>query len=144
MVGRSVNRADGLRRAAVPSRAGGLPSASAAAASRSSSSTAAPARARSTGGEIAERLAPRYRTVVFDLRGHGRSSREGEEFGVVRFGLDTLHVLRALGLERAVLVGFSVGGNTLLACSPATRARRSHSSRSGRRPAATPRACRRS
>jgi pimeloyl-ACP methyl ester carboxylesterase len=64
--------------------------------------------------EIAERLAPRYRTVVLDLRGHGRSSHEGEEFGVVRFGLDTLHVLRALGLERAVLAGFSVGGNTLL------------------------------
>ena len=66
-------------------------------------------------GEIAERLAPRYRTVVLDLRGHGSSSHEGEDFGVVRFGLDTLHVLRALGLERAVLVGFSVGGNTLLA-----------------------------
>ena len=66
-------------------------------------------------GDIAERLAPRYRTVVLDLRGHGRSSHAGEEFGVVRFGLDTLHVLRALGLERAVLVGFSVGGNTLLA-----------------------------
>ena len=65
-------------------------------------------------GEIADRLAHRYRTVVFDLRGHGRSSHEGEEFGVVRFGLDTVHVLRALGLERAVLVGFSVGGNTLL------------------------------
>jgi 3-oxoadipate enol-lactonase len=64
--------------------------------------------------EIAGRLAPRYRTVVLDLRGHGRSSHEGEEFGVVRFGLDTLHVLRALGLGRAVLVGFSVGGNTLL------------------------------
>ena len=66
-------------------------------------------------GAIAERLAPRYRTVVVDLRGHGSSPHEGEEFGIVRFGLDTLHVLRALGLERAVLVGFSVGGNTLLA-----------------------------
>ena len=66
-------------------------------------------------GEIAERLAPCYRTVVLDLRGHGSSPHEGEDFGVVRFGLDTLHVLRALGLGRAVLVGFSVGGNTLLA-----------------------------
>jgi pimeloyl-ACP methyl ester carboxylesterase len=65
-------------------------------------------------GEIAGRLAPRYRTVVVDLRGHGRSYHGGDDFGIVRFGLDTLHVLRALGLERAVLVGFSVGGNTLL------------------------------
>lgn len=65
-------------------------------------------------GAIADRLASRYRTVVLDLRGHGRSPHAGDAFGIVRFGLDTLHVLRALGLERAVLVGFSVGGNTLL------------------------------
>jgi len=65
-------------------------------------------------GGIAGRLADRYRTVVFDLRGHGSSPHEGAEFGIVRFGLDTLHVLRALGLPRAVLVGFSVGGNSLL------------------------------
>jgi pimeloyl-ACP methyl ester carboxylesterase len=65
-------------------------------------------------GEIADRLASRYRTIVFDLRGHGRSPHEGAEFGIVRFGLDTLHVMRALGLARAALVGFSVGGNTLL------------------------------
>jgi pimeloyl-ACP methyl ester carboxylesterase len=65
-------------------------------------------------GAIADRLASRYRTIVPDRRGHGRSTHAGEEFGIVRFGLDTLHVLRALGLPRAVLVGFSVGGNTLL------------------------------
>ncbi len=65
-------------------------------------------------GAVAERLAPSYRTVVLDLRGHGRSSDESGALGVVRFGVDTLHVLRALGIPRAVLVGFSVGGNTLL------------------------------
>ena len=65
-------------------------------------------------GSIADRLAADYRTVVVDLRGHGRSTDDDRTLGVVRFGLDTLHVLRALGLGRAVLVGFSVGGNTLL------------------------------
>lgn len=65
-------------------------------------------------GPIAEHLARSHRTVVLDLRGHGRSSDDSRALGVVRFGLDALHVLRALGIPRAVLVGFSVGGNTLL------------------------------
>lgn len=65
-------------------------------------------------GAVADVLASRYRTVVIDLRGHGLSADDERTLGVVRFGLDVLHVLRALGLPRAVLVGFSVGGNTLL------------------------------
>src|SRR3990172_4201972 len=65
-------------------------------------------------GAVADVLASRYRTVVIDLRGHGLSADDERALGIVRFGLDVLHVLRALGLPRAVLVGFSVGGNTLL------------------------------
>ncbi len=34
--------------------------------------------------------------------------------GIDRFGLDLVHVMRAMGVPRAVLVGFSVGANTLL------------------------------
>jgi pimeloyl-ACP methyl ester carboxylesterase len=64
--------------------------------------------------EIANRLSSRYRTVVIDLRGHGRSVDGDGSLGLVRFGLDVRHVLSALGLRRAVLVGFSVGGNSLL------------------------------
>lgn len=55
-----------------------------------------------------------HRTITFDLRAHGGSSHDGNDFGMVRFGLDLVHVLRRLGLPRAVLVGFSVGGNTVL------------------------------
>jgi pimeloyl-ACP methyl ester carboxylesterase len=67
-------------------------------------------------GEIAERVARRgYRTIVPDLRGHGVSPNHEPELGVVRFGLDATHVLRAVGAPRAVHVGFSVGGNTFLA-----------------------------
>lgn len=65
-------------------------------------------------GAVAERFARRHRTLVLDLRGHGLSPDEHDAIGVVRFGLDVLHVLRGLGVPRAVLVGFSVGGNTLL------------------------------
>ena len=65
-------------------------------------------------GAIAARLAGRYRTVVVDLRGHGASPDPTRSIGITRFGLDLTHVLRSLGLGRAVLVGFSAGGNTLL------------------------------
>ena len=86
-----------------------------AAACRSSSCTAARARAPSTGAR--SRSGSRRATARSSSTSAATAARphEGEDFGVVRFGLDTLHVLRALGLERAVLVGFSVGGNTLLA-----------------------------
>ncbi len=65
-------------------------------------------------GSVAEHFSKRYRTLVPDLRGHGLSPDEASGIGVVRFGLDVVQVLRALGAPRAVLVGFSVGGNTLL------------------------------
>jgi 3-oxoadipate enol-lactonase len=63
---------------------------------------------------IAARLEDRFRTVLVDLRGHGESPDPTREVGITRSGLDLTHVLRALGLPRAVLVGFSYGGNTLL------------------------------
>jgi pimeloyl-ACP methyl ester carboxylesterase len=63
---------------------------------------------------IAARLEARYRTVLVDLRGHGESPDPTREVGITRSGLDLTHVLRALGIGRAVLVGFSYGGNTLL------------------------------
>jgi pimeloyl-ACP methyl ester carboxylesterase len=67
-------------------------------------------------GAAADHLSRRgYRTIVPDLRGHGVSLNQEPELGVVRFGLDSTHVLRALGVPRAVHVGFSVGGNTFLA-----------------------------
>jgi pimeloyl-ACP methyl ester carboxylesterase len=65
-------------------------------------------------GALAARLDDRFRTVLVDLRGHGGSPDPTREVGITRSGLDLTHVLRALGLPRAVLVGFSYGGNTLL------------------------------
>lgn len=65
-------------------------------------------------GPVLPELRSRYRVVTMDMRGHGRSSDPDVLLGVDRFGLDVVHVMRALGLPRAVLVGFSVGANTLL------------------------------
>jgi pimeloyl-ACP methyl ester carboxylesterase len=59
-------------------------------------------------------LAVRFRVVTFDLRGHGASTGFAEGIGTDRFGMDVLQVMRALGRSRVPMVGFSVGGNTLL------------------------------
>jgi len=65
-------------------------------------------------GAVIPQLRNQYRVVTMDMRGHGRSYDPDIELGIDRFGLDLVHVMRALGLPRAVLVGFSVGANTLL------------------------------
>jgi pimeloyl-ACP methyl ester carboxylesterase len=65
-------------------------------------------------GPVLPALRNRFRVVTMDIRGHGRSTDPEIELGIDRFGLDLVHVMRAMGLPRAVLVGFSVGANTLL------------------------------
>jgi pimeloyl-ACP methyl ester carboxylesterase len=64
-------------------------------------------------------LARRYRVVTFDPRGNGRSDRPTapEAYDEREFALDALAVLDATGTERAVVVGFSLGGprGTILA-----------------------------
>ncbi|MBI5088867.1 MAG: alpha/beta hydrolase [Actinobacteria bacterium] len=61
--------------------------------------------------EVAELLSPRHRVVTFDLRGHGRSSKDGP-FTANDYAADTLAVMDALGIERAHVVGTSFGGST--------------------------------
>lgn len=52
----------------------------------------------------------RYPTVVVDLRGHGRSSRPTDDFTVADMARDVLRLTRVLGIERAHIVGLSMGG----------------------------------
>lgn len=65
-------------------------------------------------GPVLPELRRRYRVVTMDMRGHGRSFDPEIRLGIDRFGLDLVHVMRSLGIPRAVLIGFSVGANTLL------------------------------
>lgn len=67
---------------------------------------------------ILPHLAPWFRVVTFDHRGHGRSRGFDEGIGADRFGLDLLQALRYLGIPSAAFVGFSVGANTLLRLVP--------------------------
>lgn len=57
-------------------------------------------------------LAARHRLVVWDCRGHGRSSapRERTQYGVRRSAQDLAGLLDHLGIERAHIGGLSMGG----------------------------------
>ena len=55
-----------------------------------------------------------HRVVAYDARGHGTSAPAGdpEEYGYDVLARDLLAVLDALGIERAVLAGASMGAHT--------------------------------
>jgi pimeloyl-ACP methyl ester carboxylesterase len=55
-------------------------------------------------------LRDRYRLTTFDNRGVGRSGTPGGPFGIADFAADTAALMDALGIERAHVVGSSMGG----------------------------------
>lgn len=55
-----------------------------------------------------------YRVLTLDSRGHGRSSRGRLPMTLEQLAADALDALDALGLRRAIPVGFSDGGNLAL------------------------------
>jgi pimeloyl-ACP methyl ester carboxylesterase len=68
------------------------------------------ANARFFDGLVAAGLAPRFRTVVPDLRGRGLSSQPATGYSMADHAKDVLGLCDALGLSRAVFVGHSFGG----------------------------------
>jgi pimeloyl-ACP methyl ester carboxylesterase len=59
-------------------------------------------------------LDARLRVVRPDLRGHGESSRPDFGYHFIHHAADMAAVLDAVGLERALVVGYSVGGGVAL------------------------------
>ena len=57
-----------------------------------------------------EPLAASYRVVMFDNRGTGETGEGAGPFTIERFAEDTAGFLRALGLEGADVLGWSMGG----------------------------------
>ena len=60
--------------------------------------------------ELIKRLQPRYRIVAVDIRNHGKSDKPRERFEIGRMADEVAGMLTAAGLERAAVVGFSMGG----------------------------------
>lgn len=59
---------------------------------------------------LAQALAPRYRCVAFDLRGHGHSDQPGA-YSMLHFVADLEAALAELQIRRPILVGHSLGGH---------------------------------
>jgi 3-oxoadipate enol-lactonase len=59
---------------------------------------------------IVERIAPRYRVVTWDLRGHGRSGAPAGPYTIPDLAGDLGVVLDTAGVDRAVILGHSAGG----------------------------------
>lgn len=63
---------------------------------------------------IAPGLARRYRVIVPDCRGHGRSSNPKMTYSFKELADDAAAFVRAMGHERAHIIGHSNGGNVAL------------------------------
>lgn len=54
-------------------------------------------------------LGRRYKVIVFDNRGMGRTTASPKEFSIEQFADDTAGLMGALGIKRANVVGYSMG-----------------------------------
>jgi len=62
----------------------------------------------------AEHFARRHRVVAVDLRGHGESDKPEGPYSIATFADDIAYLMERLGQGRAVAVGHSMGGITVL------------------------------
>ena len=60
-------------------------------------------------GNLVPALAPHYRVVVMDSRGHGRSSRDTRPYGYDLMASDVLALMDFLKIDKAGVVGWSDG-----------------------------------
>jgi len=60
--------------------------------------------------EVVPALADRYRVIVPDLRGHGATEAPAGPYETVDHAGDVIALLDRLGVERAAIVGLSMGG----------------------------------
>ena len=59
--------------------------------------------------EVIKELASKYQVIIFDNRGMGKTTASGKEFTIELFADDTRGLLDALGIERAHVLGWSLG-----------------------------------
>jgi pimeloyl-ACP methyl ester carboxylesterase len=58
-------------------------------------------------------LSKKYRVIAVDVRGHGLSDkpREPRSYGYANMGADVTRLMDHLGIERALLMGYSMGAS---------------------------------
>src|ERR1700730_16451022 len=62
----------------------------------------------------ADHFVRRHRVVSVDLRGHGESDKPPGPYPIAAYANDTAYIIEHLGLGKAVAVGHSMGGLTVL------------------------------
>ena len=60
-------------------------------------------------------LSRRYRTIIYDGRGTGRSGKPKDDYTVRQFAADGIELLKQLGITRCHAVGFAIGGQIVQA-----------------------------
>lgn len=65
-------------------------------------------------GQLIDMLATHYRVLAFDNRGAGRTDKPDQPYTVTQMAADTAGLMQALGIERAHIVGMSLGGRIAL------------------------------
>ena len=60
--------------------------------------------------EVAEILAPDFRLVIYDKRGHGLSESGPDKSDIADYARDLAALLDSVGVARATIVGLSIGG----------------------------------
>jgi 3-oxoadipate enol-lactonase len=64
---------------------------------------------------VVPELSKRFRTIIYDGRGTGRSAKPTDGYTVKQFAADGIELLNQLGVERCHLVGFAIGGQIVQA-----------------------------
>jgi pimeloyl-ACP methyl ester carboxylesterase len=60
-------------------------------------------------------LSKRFRTIIFDCRGTGRTSKTKDGYTVAQFAKDGIELVEYLGVNRCHVVGFALGGQIVQA-----------------------------
>lgn len=60
--------------------------------------------------ELIKRLQHRYRIVAVDIRNHGKSDKPRERFEISQMADEVAGMMDAVGIDRAAVAGFSMGG----------------------------------
>ncbi|HSK31453.1 MAG TPA: alpha/beta hydrolase, partial [Candidatus Limnocylindria bacterium] len=60
-------------------------------------------------------LSKRYRTIIFDCRGTGSSSKPGSGYSIEQFAKDCAGLLEHLQISRCHAAGFALGGQIVQA-----------------------------